>query len=71
MFIFWFNNENNVFIMLFEATSTYSDRWNTGCEEKSSEQSKKCANLLLNSLILRTENGTAVGSTNSKNNGKK
>uniref|UniRef100_A0A914CZ01 Mos1 transposase HTH domain-containing protein n=1 Tax=Acrobeloides nanus TaxID=290746 RepID=A0A914CZ01_9BILA len=29
------------------------------------------SNLLLNSLILRTENGTAVGSTNSKNNGKK
>uniref|UniRef100_A0A914D7V4 Histone-lysine N-methyltransferase SETMAR n=1 Tax=Acrobeloides nanus TaxID=290746 RepID=A0A914D7V4_9BILA len=38
---------------------------------KSSERSKKCANLLLNSLILRTKNGTAVGSTNSKNNGKK
>ena len=54
-----------------QATSTYSDRWNTGCEEKSSERSKKCSNLLPNSLILRTENGTAVGSTNSKNNGKK
>uniref|UniRef100_A0A914C7T4 Transposase n=1 Tax=Acrobeloides nanus TaxID=290746 RepID=A0A914C7T4_9BILA len=53
-----------------QATSTYSDSWNTGCEEKSSERSEKCTNLLLNSLILRTENGTAVGSTNAKNNGK-
>uniref|UniRef100_A0A914EI77 Mos1 transposase HTH domain-containing protein n=1 Tax=Acrobeloides nanus TaxID=290746 RepID=A0A914EI77_9BILA len=35
------------------------------------QPSKKCARVLRNSLILRTENGTAMGFTGSKNNGRK
>ena len=44
-----------------QVISTYSDRWSTGCVEKSSKPSKKCAKVLKNSLHLRTEIGTAVG----------
>uniref|UniRef100_A0A914DKX0 Mos1 transposase HTH domain-containing protein n=1 Tax=Acrobeloides nanus TaxID=290746 RepID=A0A914DKX0_9BILA len=54
-----------------QVTSTFSDRWSTGCAEESSEPLKKCANPLPNSSIRRTEIGTAVAFTDSKNSGKK